>query len=59
MISVKAFQQSISRRQDEKTKFTRMLQTMVWAKERTGKSSAEIISLILRKGKFEITQVYY
>lgn len=56
---MKAFQQSIARQQEEKTKFTRMLQTMIWAKEKTGKSSAEIISLILRKGKLEITRAYY
>jgi len=39
------------RRPDEQEKFQHLLRVLVWAKNKTGKSSAEVASLILRRGK--------
>lgn len=39
------------RQLEEKAKFQNLLRTLIWAKSRTGKSSAEITSVILRRGK--------
>ncbi len=45
---------SFTRQPEEIMKFKHLVQMLVWAKGKTGKSSAEIISVILRRGKMEI-----
>jgi hypothetical protein len=50
-IRVKGNSVSFVQRQEEEIKFNHLLRMLVWAKSRTGKSSAEITSIILRKGK--------
>lgn len=42
---------SFVRQPDEQAKFQHLLRVLVWAKNKTGKSSAEVASLILRRGK--------
>jgi len=42
---------SFVRRADEKARFKHLLQILIWAKNKSGKSSAEVASLILRRGK--------
>jgi len=39
---------------EEKLRFGCLVRTLVWAKGKTGKSSAEITSVILRRGKEDI-----
>ena len=45
-----------ARSPEEKLRFERLVRTLTWAKEITGKSSTEITSVILRKGKDEIAR---
>lgn len=47
---------SFVRQPDEVERFKYLLQMMIWAKNKTGKSSAEITGLILRRGKDAIEQ---
>jgi len=42
---------SIVRRPDEKARFQNLLRLLIWAKNKTGKSSTELISLVLCRGK--------
>jgi hypothetical protein len=42
------------RLQEEKIRFNHLLRMLTWAKSKTGRSSAEIASLILRRGKDRI-----
>ena len=50
---------SFVRRPDEKARFQHLLRMLIWAKSKTGKSSAELISLILRRGKDGIEGSFY
>jgi hypothetical protein len=45
---------SFVRLPDEKAKFRHLLQMLIWAKGKTGKSSAEVAGLILRRGRENI-----
>lgn len=48
---MKDITRSSVRQPEEQARFRHLLRVLVWAKSKTGKSSAEITSLILRKGK--------
>jgi len=50
---------SFVRLPDERDRFKSLLAMLIWAKSKTGKSSAEIASLILRRGKDGIQQYLY
>ena len=50
---------SFVRQPDEMERFKYLLRMLIWAKNKTGKSSAEIASLILRRGKDAIQQHLY
>ena len=57
-MNVKDLNPSFSRRPEEMEKFKCLIQTLVWAQDKTGKSSAEIIRLTLRKGKTLLDRYY-
>lgn len=59
MIRVKDLNSNLARKPEEITKFTYLIRMLVWAKGKTGKSSAEIISLVLRRGKMDIERSCY
>ena len=59
LMSVKDSSASFVRRPDEKARFQHLLRMLIWAKSKTGKSSAEITSLLLRRGKDGIQQHLY
>jgi len=53
---MKELNSSLPRRMEEKLKFRHFLKMLIWAKERSGKSSAEITTTVLHKykdGNFE------
>ena len=51
---MKGLNPSQSRKSEERIKFNYLVQMLVWAKTNTGKSSAEIVGAILKKGKVEV-----
>jgi len=59
VMKVKSYNLSCARKPEEKVMFRYLMQTLVWAKEKTGKPSAEIISVILHKGKDELHRANY
>jgi len=56
---VKDSSASFVRLPDEKARIQHLLRMLIWAKSKTGKSSAELISLILRRGKDGIEGSFY
>ncbi|HML87977.1 MAG TPA: hypothetical protein PKA28_05955 [Methylomusa anaerophila] len=53
-MSVKDFDAGFTRSPEEIIKFKCLMRTLIWAQEKTGKSSAEIVSVIFRKGKMVV-----
>jgi hypothetical protein len=54
MVIVQEFGNNFRRLPRERERFAHLVHTLVWAKEKTGKSSAEIIRVLLHKGKVEL-----
>lgn len=53
---MKEYNSSLPRHMDEKLKFRHFMKMLIWAKERSGKPSAEITQAVLHKykdGNFE------
>ncbi|BBB92011.1 hypothetical protein [Methylomusa anaerophila] len=51
---MKDFDAGFTRSPEEIIKFKCLMRTLIWAQEKTGKSSAEIVSVIFRKGKMVV-----
>lgn len=47
------------RRPDEKQKFVHLMRTVLWLRERTGKSSGEVIRTLLHKSNADYYRAYY
>jgi hypothetical protein len=50
---------SLARRPDEKKKFVHLMRTVLWIRERTGKSSGEVIRALLHKSNTDFYRAYY
>ena len=56
---MKSLERVVDRSPEERMKFSCFMQKIVWAQGKTGRSYAEIISLVMRKGKMELERSCY
>lgn len=54
LIAVKGVNPVASRRPEERARFRRLISLLVWAKDKTGRPSGEVVRILLAKGKDDI-----